>query len=157
MSAVTFLDTSVLCELLEVPGKFDPASAVRSEFDQRAAAGERFVIPVTAAIETGNHIAQAKSGDRHAAAERLSGLLRAAATGNPSFLLHQFTWDAAFLDAIVEGDSTGRSLADWAAARSLGTGDLAILVERDRFVATSALRRSQVRIWTLESDLGQYA
>lgn len=54
------MDTSVLCELLEVPGKNQQATAVQAEFVTRAAAGEHFVIPVTAVIETGNPICQAK-------------------------------------------------------------------------------------------------
>jgi len=156
VSAVTFVDTSVLCELLAVPGKSDPASGVRQEVERRARQGERFVIPVTAVIETGNHIAQASSGDRHAAALRLGGLLQAARAGDPSFLLHQFTWDGDFLDAVIAGDSTGQTFAAWAAAKQMGTGDLAILVERDRFVATTAMSRADVTIWTLDDVLAQY-
>lgn len=49
MSTVTLVDTSVLCELLQVPGKSDPTKteSVTAEMDRRAIAGERFVIPVT--------------------------------------------------------------------------------------------------------------
>lgn len=72
---ITFIDTSVLCELVAVPGKSSDPGTHLAELDERFAAGERFVIPVTAVIETGNHIAQAKTGDRRAAARRLVELL----------------------------------------------------------------------------------
>ena len=60
------IDTSVLCEMLQVPGKSNPArgAEVRAEIDRRWRDGERFVIPITAVIETGNHIAQA-DGNRY--------------------------------------------------------------------------------------------
>lgn len=156
MSTVTFIDTSVLCELLGVPGKSQQAAAVRVELAQRASRGERFIIPVTAIIETGNHIAQA-NGDRYGAAQRLCALIDAAMTGDQSFLIHEFSWDGAFLQGLCAGDATGQSLDRWAAAGQMGTGDLAILVERDRFVARSALKRQDVTVWTLETVMGAYA
>lgn len=156
MSRVTFIDTSVLCELLEVPGKAQQAPDVNGELQRRVQQGERFVIPVTAVIETGNHIAQASSGDRYAAAQRLLGLLRATIAGDRSFLRHEFTWDAGFVEAICDGGSTGEDLAQRAAAR-MGAGDVAILVERDRFVASSVFCRDDVDLWTLDVALAQYA
>jgi hypothetical protein len=156
VSQVTFIDTSVLCELLKVPGKSQRPKDIRDELELRAQRGERFVIPVTAIIETGNHIAQA-SGDRHAAAKRLCDLVHSIIGGDASFLLHQFVWDGAFLQDICQGDSTGQSMDQWAAAAQMGAGDIAILVERDRFIARSAFRRNQVTIWTLEAVMGSYA
>jgi hypothetical protein len=156
LNGVTFIDTSVLCELLEVPGKSQRSSGVRDELYERANAGERFIIPVTAIIETGNHIVQAQ-GDRYAAAQRLCGLINNITGGDQSFLLHEFAWDGAFLQQLCDGDSTGQPLDQWAAAAQMGAGDLAILVERDRFVARSALKRNDVTIWTLEAVMGGYA
>lgn len=108
-------------------------------------------------IETGNHIAQAKTGDRHAAAQRFVGLLQAVVDGDRSFLLHRFSWDAAFLQALCDGDTSGQTFSQWAAAGQMGGGDVAILVERDRFVEQSSLSRADVGIWTLELILGAYA
>jgi hypothetical protein len=156
VSPVTFVDTSVLCELLRVPGKSQRPDEVRAELDQRASRGERFVIPVTAIIETGNHIVHA-NGDRYGAAQRLCGLIDNIVRGDQSFLIHEFAWDGAFLQYLCEGDATGQRLDQWAAAGQMGTGDLAILVERDRFVARSALKRNDVTIWTLETVMGGYA
>lgn len=154
---VTFVDTSVLCELLDVPGKCAAGDAHRAELDARVEAGERFVIPITAVVETGNHIAQAKAGDRRATAHRLIALLLEAVNGDGRFELHELAWDEAFLVALASGDSTGETFIDLAGSGRMGGGDVAILVERDRYVASSGFRREDVGIWTLEAVLGAYA
>lgn len=156
MRAVTFLDTSVLCELVEVPGKSQHRDEVRAEFGRRVSDGEQFVVPITAVIETGNHIAQA-SGDRRSAAERLVGLLRAASAGEPPFALNEVRWDGGFTAELCDGDSTKQTLVDLAGNGLMGAGDVAILVERDRYIAATSMRRTDVRVWTLEQVLGAYA
>jgi hypothetical protein len=156
VTPITFLDTSVLCELLKVPGKCQRAEEVEAEFRQRIKDGERFIIPVTAVIETGNHIAQA-SGDRRAAAERFDHWLRMSVAGDAPFHVNLVAWDDDFLIKLCDGDAASQSLTDLAGSGQLGAGDVAILVERDRFVARSAYNRTHVRIWTLENTLAAYA
>lgn len=153
---VTFIDTSVLCELLEVPGKTKPEKAreVRAEWVARREAGEQLVIPVTAIIETGNHIVQC-NGDRRAAAQKLVKLLGKARSGEDGYVLNEVKWDESFIEAFCGGDSTQQSFVDLAGNRLMGGGDVALLVERDRFRARSP--RTEVRIWTLEAVMGAYA
>jgi hypothetical protein len=151
---VTFVDTSILCELLQVPGKSQQHEMVRAEFERRIELGERFVIPITAIIETGNHIAQA-GGDRRAAADRFCKLLASAASGEAPFVTNQESWDAGFLEELRSGDHTGQQFIDLAGNGQMGAGDVAILVERDRYRARSAYRT--VGIWTLENVLSAYA
>lgn len=153
---MTFIDTSVLCELIRVPGKNQQAEAVRGEFGQRIDDGERFVLPITAVIETGNHIAQA-DGPRREAAQRLVALLRSAMADETPFVLNQVTWDEDFLDALCKGNATHQTFVDLAGNGLMGAGDVAILVERDQFVAGSAYSATDVRVWTLERVLGAYA
>jgi len=154
--AVTFLDTSVLCELVGAPGRCQRGEEITAEFGRRVRAGERFVVPITAVIETGNHIAQA-SGDRRSAAERLVRLLRAAAEGKPPFALNEVTWNAEFTGELCGGNSTEQSFVDLAGNGLMGAGDVAVLVERDGYVARTSLARSQVGIWTLEAVLDSYS
>lgn len=156
MKRVSFLDTSVLVELVEVPGKCQRPAEVRDEFEHRMKAGEQFVIPITAVIETGNHIAQA-SGHRRPAAETLVRLIEAAVAGTAPFRLHLVSWDDTFLREFCKGDGTAQPFIDLAGNGHMGAGDLAILVERDRFVANSAFVAGEVRIWTLERVLGAYS
>ncbi len=156
MSAVTFLDTSVLCEIVGVPRKSQRRQEVRAEYARRVRAGQRFVVPVTAVIETGNHIAQA-NGDRRSAAQQLVALLTAAAAGEPPFALNEVLWDRAFIHQLCQGNGTQQSFVDLAGNGLMGGGDVAVLVERDRYVERTSMRRADVGIWTLEQVMGAYA
>jgi hypothetical protein len=59
---VEFIDSSILCNLLDIPGKNESHTTVLEEFRARALRGTTFVIPVAAVIETGNHIEQVNEG-----------------------------------------------------------------------------------------------
>lgn len=145
------VDTSVLCELLQVPGKSSAGRGeeVKAEVVRRWQAGERFLIPITAVIETGNHIAQS-DGDRYSVASRLVRLLRNAVAGEGNWLVYQTELGAEFLTSLCQGDSTGMSLEEQAATK-VGAGDIAILVERDQFVSATVYR--EVDIWTFDLAL----
>ncbi len=156
MSAtVTLIDTSVLCEMLQVPGKSDPGRGAEAivELDRRSSAGERFVIPITAVIETGNHIAQAV-GDRHEVAGRFVRFLRLAMSQTGPWLILETRLGTDFLTALCDGDSTGQTLENLAALK-VGAGDIAILVERDQLLSTTAL--SDVQVWTYDHGLAAQA
>src|SRR5262249_44321070 len=124
------------------------------EFERRSATGERFVVPITAVIETGNHIVQA-TRNRRATAERLKRLLDMARTSTAPFVLNTAQWDDSFLADLCAGDGTGQSLVDLLGNGHMGAGDVAILVERDQFKARSAF--TSVGVWTLETTLGAYS
>lgn len=149
---VTFIDTSVLCELLEVPGMCANHEDIRAEFELRDENGERFVIPITAVIETGNHIAQS-AGDRRAAAERFVGFLNAAGSSQAPFTIHRTGWDEEFLAELCAGNATGQPFIDLVTAK-IGAGDVAILVERDRFERDSAC--TKVKVWSLDAALAAH-
>ena len=152
--SVTFIDSSVLCELLEVPGKSQRHDAVRAELARREQAGEQFVIPIAAVIETGNHIAQAGS-DRRRAAQRLVDLIDRVRTSDAPFVLDVIGWDDSFLMELCAGNSTGQTLVDLAGSGIMGAGDVAILVQRDRFRRRSAF--ADVRIWSLDEHLSAHS
>lgn len=152
---VTFIDTSVLVEILDVPMMCSDHLGFKAEFQHRIALGQRFVIPISTIIETGNHIAQV-NGDRHAAAIRFEELLTLAIEGFDPFVAMELAWDREFIQAVLDGSSTGQRFVDHAAAKSLGTGDLSIVAQRDRFLERSSFQRDQVEIWTKEHDLGRF-
>lgn len=151
---VAFIDTSVLCNLVRVPGRDQHSERITTEFAERAGQGELFVIPVTAVIETGNHIAQA-TGDRRAAADRLVGLLRAAMAESTPWKLNAATWDDRFLTELCAGNGTGQGLVDLLGNGQLGTGDVAILTERDQFRARTDF--AAVSVWSLDQGLAAYS
>lgn len=62
MAEVVFVDTSVLLNLLDVPGKNGDRDSVTAEFKRMASDDAVLVIPIAAVIEVGNHIAHLSSG-----------------------------------------------------------------------------------------------
>ncbi|GAA1900443.1 hypothetical protein [Lapillicoccus jejuensis] len=151
---VWLIDTSVFLEILDVPGKASRHQQIADEFIARYKDGHRFVLPLTTIIETGNHVAQC-GGDRRGAARRFTTALRQAQETQPPWIIRDVQWDKARLDYLLTGDSTGSSLMDLLGDGRMGTGDVAILVERDEF--RSASNFTDVRIWTLEATLNAYA
>lgn len=152
---VQFIDTSVLCHLLEVPGRTSDVVAADTQrlFRERFDAGVRFVLPITTIVETGNFIAQC-GGDRRSAAQRFDRALAAAASESPPWLIHDVAWNSEFVNDLLAGNATGTSLIEHFTAKTLGAGDLTILVERDRYAATRSF--DTVEIWTTDAGLSAY-
>mgnify|MGYP000854895146 CR=1 FL=1 len=77
MRTVRFIDTSILVNLLDVDGHNESADAVRAEFRKLADSTDEMMLPWAAIIETGNHIAQIKNGDRRrVCAQRFSAMVQ---------------------------------------------------------------------------------
>lgn len=149
LGVVYFIDTSVLDEVLETPG-WAKNPQVLEQFKSRVAAGQRMAVPITALIESGNHIEQS-SGPRRAAAERYATLIDQLLAGTTPWKLAATAWDPQLLQAMRDGAHTGRSLVDLLDSKSMGGGDAAILVEAERLLASSF--GLQVGLWTLDAGL----
>lgn len=153
MRTVQFIDTSVMVELLDVPGFNARHAEILAELDRRIALGITFVLPVTTIIETGNHVAQC-SGNRRAAAERFVAALELARTATPPWIVRDVAWSSDFLQSFVAGDSTGADLLTHLTNSTLGAGDVAILVEREQFVSSVS---AVVEVWSLDADLSAHS
>lgn len=164
MARVRFVDTSVLVELLEVPGKCQKRDETRAELEQLLDNGHTLVLPITTVIETGNHIAQIAVGHgaaRRDCAERYVRLLRAiAAEKLRGWVLHAVAWDERMLTKLCDGvslpgakEATG-SFVELAGAGMLGAGDLAILAECELYADRTA--GVEVAVWTYDERLGAY-
>lgn len=155
-NTVYFIDTSVLVEMLRIPGKSDPHrfETISNDFAKFQEQDARFLLPVTALIETGNFIAQS-TGDRHQCALAFRRLIDQALSSNPPWRFSPSLWDEPFVAALLDGDSTGDGLVNHLSNGTLGTGDMSILVERDLFKKKTAYK--DVRIWTLDAKLKAYS
>ncbi|MFD3380644.1 MULTISPECIES: hypothetical protein [unclassified Streptomyces] len=152
---VDFLDTSVFVEILDVPYMNDHRVHVLAEMQARLEARVRFVLPTATVVETGNHVFQIKDGTaRRTCAAAFMSMLRKTALGAAPWVMHERTWDGAFLSALCDGGTTGMDLAEHAVCQQLGTGDLSIVAERDLYAARA---QAEVRIWTLEATMGTWA
>jgi hypothetical protein len=156
MTRVLFIDTSVLCEIVAVPGKSQRPDEVARVLEEYETAGIQLVLPIATVIETGNHIAQAVDGQaRRSCAERFCNLLRATATGRAPWVLHSVSWDERMIRLLCDGLPTTGSFVDLAGAGVLGTGDLSILAESELFAARTA--HLEVGVWTHDEKLSAYA
>lgn len=157
MTRVWFIDTSVLDHLLEVPGKSKDGSKERemvlAGLEERVENGDEMILPITAVVETGNHICQVGDGRlRRQVAERLARLLNMVISRISPWVLDEVQWDEEFLRQFLEGGSTKTTWVELATAgkSGLGGGDLTIVVERDQYRERTGLAAEDVRIWTLD-------
>lgn len=155
MAEVRVVDTSVLCDLLKVPGKCQRHDEVREELEVLSGSGVQLVVPIASVIETGNHIAQAEGGHaRRACAERFVGLLRLTAEGGAPWVLHSVAWDGRMLDLLCNGPGQVGAFVDMAGGGTLGAGDVAILAECELYASRTAGVR--VSVWTHDERLAAY-
>mgnify|MGYP002315615619 CR=1 FL=1 len=60
---IRFIDTSVMMNLLEVPGRCSDSQMIKEEFRQVLDNKEVLILPIATIIETGNHIAHINNGN----------------------------------------------------------------------------------------------
>ncbi|MBB4913918.1 hypothetical protein [Streptosporangium saharense] len=150
---VEFVDTSVLCNILDIPGKNQDRESVKQQLEQRR--GCDLILPVTTVIETGNHIAQLSDGRvRRDRADKLHQLLSLVIAGEAPWVLHTVEWGEGFLRSLLAGAGTGTPFSDHVMAK-LGLGDLCILTERELY--RTRVTNVEVGIWTLDTQLRSHS
>jgi hypothetical protein len=158
---VGVLDTSVLCELLAIPGKAQEPKKYLNEFEERCAAGELFALPLAAIIETGNHVGQARQARR--VAEKFVGFVRSALSESteqvfvPSVPVLRTTPSANLLPVHFpqRSDATAwlEAFPEWATQR-IGFGDLTICEEWRRLCSNyQAQPAARVYVWSKDNHL----
>ncbi len=153
-TTVAFINTSILCNIIPVPGLCQDRDEVVAEFKQRISNGHTFILPITTVVETGNHIRHVPDGrQRRTCAERFGDILKATINLDAPWTLHEFRWDAPFVSELLRGATTGISFIDHA-QQGLGCGDLCILCERDAYRRRSGI--PDVTVWTLDGPLSSH-
>lgn len=156
MPKVLFVDTSVLCDLLNVPGKAQQHTTVRQELTDLIARRVQLVLPVASIVETGNHIAQSAHGTaRRDAADRFVTLLRLTIDGDLPWVMHSVAWDGRMLGLICDGTPQTGRFVDLAGNGQLGAGDVSILAECELYRQRTA--GVTVGVWTHDRLLAAYA
>ncbi|MER7130719.1 hypothetical protein [Streptosporangium saharense] len=151
---VEFVDTSVLCNILDVPGKNQDRESVMRQLREEKRECD-LILPVTTVIETGNHIAQLPDGRvRRDRADKLHRLLSLVIAGDAPWVLHTVEWGEGFLRSLLAGAGTGVPFSDHVMAK-LGLGDLCILTERELY--RTRVTNVEVGIWTLDTQLHSHS
>jgi len=145
---ICIIDTSIFCEVLQVPHKSDKqkAAKVREELIAKSQS-ESLLLPMTTVLETGNHIGQNGDGTlRRKTAQRFVEQVKRALDGTAPFVVTPML-DRTRLVALLE------TFPDWVQQKS-GLGDLTI---RDVFDQQCALSPNRlVYIWSMDTHLQSY-
>lgn len=147
MPDVVIVDSSILLNVLDIPGFNQDRNDVFRQFRTLVSAGHLFLLPLAAVFETGDHLADlSDGGERRRHARRFQSSMLEALDG-------QVPW------APIELPETSR-LRAWLkdfpdnAMREVGLGDVSIIDEWER--ACRRHPRQRVRIWTLHRQLQSY-
>lgn len=146
---ICIVDTSVLCNILPVPGRDQERDQVMEDFELYLRDGAHLLLPVAVVLETGRHIAHLSDGSqRRRTAECLSNAVTtepAAAPEKPFELVGQ-----------LSPTRLETHLADFPdRAQSEVTLTDALLIEQFE-LQLAANEAQRVLIWSLDSDLEGY-
>lgn len=144
MSAIVIVDTSILLNIFDVPGRNEQRAKVFAELERLIDTGDHLFIPMAAIFEVGNHISQLGNGvQRRSTAERFVAEVRKALADDAPWKPINFPSNlevAGWLDVFPD-----------AAMQGLGMGDLSIKREWETLCAKYHM--SRVRVWTIDNDL----
>jgi len=120
---------------------------ITAELKLRIKEDESLLLPMSAILETGNHIGQNGNGrQRRQAAKRFVDLIQQAIRGETPFEATTFFGQEALLEWLGE-------FPDWA-SRGSGLADLTIVKEFERQCSLNPMRR--VYIWSNDQHLSSY-
>lgn len=153
MSAVCLIDTSVLLNLLKVPGRSQDAAAVGTAFGEYAAINCTFILPMATILETGNHIAQNGNGSvRRETAQRFCEAVAAAFSDEPPYRLTEFPNTADVMSWLAEfPEKAGQNKSPARTNEGTSFGDMSIIKEYEKCVARFPM--TEIFVWSLDSDL----
>jgi len=142
--SICIVDTSVFCELLDVPMLNGQRQAGLKQLRRKELARENLLLPLPTIIETGNHIGQCANGvARRDAALRLVATVTRTIDGDLPFALCRAVDSAELREWLGEFPA-------WSQQRS-GLADLWLKKEWDRQCRLHPMRR--VYIWSFDRHL----
>ncbi|TVR01760.1 MAG: hypothetical protein EA398_09055 [Deltaproteobacteria bacterium] len=147
MTAICIIDTSILCEILTIPGKHNKGEPERiiTEFKTKSKAGEAILLPLATILETGNHIGQIRNGtSRRTIADNFRKLVTAAFSDQAPFTITPLLDVDQWQDLLAQ-------FPDWTTAYEAGLGDLTIKDVFDQACLRHPGRR--VYVWSLDDHL----
>lgn len=147
MKAVAIVDTSIFCNVLNIPHMNTERPQVMQKLKELIEGDTNLLLPMAAIYETGNHIAQlSDGGNRRRFAEAFIGQVKKAIEGGPP-------WQAMQLPDMEEVGEWLSNFPD-SAMRGAGMADLSIIKEWEKTIRITPNRR--IFIWSLDSDLQGY-
>lgn len=146
---VRFIDTSVMANMLKIPGRCNDAESVQEEFKQVLEAKEVLILPIATIIETGNHIAYiADSNARRSIAGKFGEYLRKTAEGEAPWQLYGIEIDKEGLLYLADHIEEN-------ASQKIGIGDMSIIHAYDQYRETVP-GIGRIMIWSTDTHLQGY-
>ncbi|WP_294900346.1 hypothetical protein [uncultured Eubacterium sp.] len=146
---VRFIDTSVMTNMLEIPGRCSDTEKIQKEFKQAVEANEVLILPIATIIETGNHIAHiADSNARRSIAGKFGEYLRKTAEGEAPWQLYGIEIDK-------EGLLYLANHIEENASYKIGIGDMSIIHAYEQYRDTVP-GIGRIMIWSTDTHLQGY-
>ena len=147
MSDIVIVDSSVLLNVLDVPGFNQHRDDVLERFDQLVDAEDHLLLPLAAVLETGDHVADlSDGGERRRYAERFRARIHEALRNEAPWTPIDFPESSVLLAWLDDFPDM--------AMRELGISDVSIIDAWQRACARHPHQR--VYIWTLHQRLEAY-
>lgn len=144
MKPICLVDTSILLEILDVPGKAGRHATTIDELGEKIVAKESLLLPIATIFETGRHIAQCADGSRR----------RKVATKFVKFIEDALDGVMPFSPVEIPAH---HDIRKWLtvfpdeACRELSLADVSIIHDWERQCALN--KRCRVYIWSLDKHL----
>lgn len=146
---VKFIDTSVMLNLLEVPGRCADVKEIQEQLKKSLADKDILIVPIATIIETGNHIAHINDGNiRRKIAGKFGEYLRKTAEEEAPWQFYGVSMnkeELLYLAGHVEEF----------AIREMGIGDVSIVYAYERYI-NEMPAIGNIMIWSTDIHLKGY-
>lgn len=160
MSAIVLIDTSVLLNILNVPGYSQDKATIDNQYKLHIENRDRLLLPMATILETGSHIADIRNGrQRRNWGEIFVSLVKQTQRGEAPWSPLPFpdlecilTWIDEFPDFVSRGIAVGGGQINQ--SKAAGFADLTIIKDWEKQRELHSMTR--VMIWSLDNGLQGY-
>jgi len=144
---IVLVDTSVFCNIINLPGFSQDRASVLDSFERYNAQGATFLLPLVVFFEAGNHVGHLPNGNhRRIWAEKLAESAKQAISGNAPWTATPMPTQDTFLHIVSRFSSR--------AVEGLGLGDHSIVCLYSDLRSQFPKRR--ILIWSLDRKLAAH-
>lgn len=148
---VRFIDTSIMCNLLEIPDMCADKEQVKREFREIIDRKETLIMPLATIIETGNHIAHIPDGKgdaRYIVTKKFKEFLAKTAESEAPWTLYGNALDSKEIKYMSE------NLEQFLPAK-IGIGDMTIIYAYQKYLEEEPAIGT-IMIWSTDEHLASY-
>ena len=146
---IRFIDTSIMCNLLEIPGKCSDKEEVKQEWREVLKKNETLIMPLATIIETGNHIAHIQDGNaRYTIAMKFKEFLEKTAESKAPWTLYGNALDVQEIKYIADNIEKFTVVGT-------GIGDMTIIYAYEKYLKEEPAIGT-IMIWSKDEHLSAF-